>query len=94
MDTKKEKERVIKSSIVALKQLDKLIQQDIDLTELDPEKAKAAAQGKIEAIKGSVDIIEFINKLKDELDESAKPDNKESKEEGGFGGVEGFVPPV
>ena len=49
MDFKKERQRIIDSAQVALKQLDKLIQQDIDLTALDPEKAKAAAQGKIEA---------------------------------------------
>ena len=60
MDIKKERERIVSSAQLALKQLDKLIIQNIDLAELDPEKAKAAAQGKIEAIEGSFKILERI----------------------------------
>lgn len=60
MDYKKEKEKIIKSAQIALKQLDKLIVQNIDLADLDPEKAKAAAQGKIEAIEGSFKILSRI----------------------------------
>ena len=60
MDFKKERERIVSSSQLALKQLDKLIVQNIDLAELDPEKAKAAAQGKIEAIEGSLKILQVI----------------------------------
>ena len=57
-----EKQRIqgIRSAKKALKELDKLIRQDIDLTALDPEKAKAAAQGKIEAIAGYFKILETI----------------------------------
>lgn len=60
---KKERQRIIKSSQKALKELDKLIIQTIDLEELDPEKAKAAAQGKIEAIEGSLKILQVIAEI-------------------------------
>ena len=85
MDIKQKRERIIKSAEVALLQLDKLIKQDIDLTTLDPEKAKAAAQGKIEAIEGSFKILERISA---EL-EIMKP--KEEKETKSFFGVEGRI---
>lgn len=71
MDFKKEKEKIINSAQVALKQLDKLIVQNIDLSELDPEKAKAAAQGKIEAIEGSFKILQRIQDELSLLDEKA-----------------------
>lgn len=64
MDFKKKRKDIIKSAEIALKQLDKLIVQNIDLSELDPEKAKAAAQGKIEAIEGSFKILQ---RIQDEL---------------------------
>ena len=63
MKLKKRKERFIKSIGVALDELDKLINQEIDLTELDPEKAKAAAQGKIEAIEGTKKLLETLETL-------------------------------
>ena len=84
MDFKKERERIVASAQVALAQLDKLITQNIDLTELDPEKAKAAAQGKIEAIEGSFKILARIH---DEL--SVLEEKSEKKTD--FFGVEGRV---
>ena len=86
MDFKKERQRIIDSAQVALKQLDKLIQQDIDLTALDPEKAKAAAQGKIEAIEGSFKIL---GRIQDEL--SSIEDAKDIKDKKSFFGVETFA---
>ena len=65
MDHKKERKRIIASAQIALAQLDKLIIQNIDLAELDPEKAKAAAQGKIEAIEGSFKIL---GRIQEELE--------------------------
>ena len=85
MDFKKERERIVESAKFALNQLDKLIKQDIDLAELDPEKAKAAAQGKIEAIEGSFKILQRIQEELSVLEEN-KP--KESKD---FFGVESRV---
>ena len=72
MEYKKEKQRIIASAKVALAQLDKLIIQNIDLTELDPEKAKAAAQGKIEAIEGSFKILQRIQEEMELLDDTPK----------------------
>ncbi len=83
MDVKKERERIIKSAELALKQLDKLIRQDIDLEELDPEKAKAAAQGKIEAIEGSFSILQRIADETESLNETTN-----EKKKGSFFGVE------
>ena len=69
MKLKQRKERFIKSIGVALDELDKLINQEIDLTELDPEKAKAAAQGKIEAIEGTKKLLETLETLTGEESE-------------------------
>ena len=69
MDSKSKIKRLIDSAERALTQLDKLINQNIDLAELDPEKAKAAAQGKIEAIEGSMSIINKIDELRGMLEE-------------------------
>ena len=65
MDAKKRRKQIIDSSHKALEQLDKLIRQNIDLSELDPEKAKAAAQGKIEAIEGSLKILQVIAEVEE-----------------------------
>ena len=81
MDIKKERERIVSSAQLALKQLDKLIIQNIDLAALDPEKAKAAAQGKIEAIEGSFKILE---RIAGELESSGDDKDKSSD----FFGVE------
>ena len=86
MDYKKERKRIIESSNLALTQLDKLIRQNIDLEELDPEKAKAAAQGKIEAIQGSLEILKVIQEI-EEMDKEID----ETKEKKQFLGVEQFV---
>ena len=75
MDFKKERERIVASAEIALKQLDKLIRQDIDLTALDPEKAKAAAQGKIEAIEGSFKILQRIHEELSTLEEKTESKN-------------------
>ena len=83
MDIKKERERIVESAGVALKQLDKLINQNIDLTALDPEKAKAAAQGKIEAIEGSFKILE---RIAGELEASGETDTSND-----FFGVENRI---
>lgn len=82
MDLKKERNRIIASAQKALVELDKLILQNIDLDELDPEKAKAAAQGKIEAIEGSFKILQRIQEETGE-EEEVKKDGKS------FFGVEG-----
>ena len=71
---------------MALEQLDKLIRQNIDLGELDPEKAKAAAQGKIEAIQGSLQILKVIQEVEDMDREVEK-----TKEKKDFFGVESRI---
>ena len=63
MNLEKKRERFIKSIETALDELDKLINQEIDLTALDPEKAKAAAQGKLEAIEGTKKLLETLGAL-------------------------------
>ena len=86
MDYKKERKRIIASSQLALSQLDKLIRQNIDLDELDPEKAKAAAQGKIEAIQGSLEILKVIQQV-EEMDKEVE----QTKEKKDFFGVESRI---
>ena len=71
---------------MALSQLDKLIRQNIDLDELDPEKAKAAAQGKIEAIQGSLEILKVIQQV-EEMDKEVE----QTKEKKDFFGVESRI---
>ena len=82
---KQERQRIIKSSQKALKELDKLIIQEIDLGELDPEKAKAAAQGKIEAIEGSLKILKVIAEI-EAIDVESTVDSDKA-----FSGVENFI---
>jgi len=77
------RERVVKASEVALVELEKVIRQNIDLVELDPEKAKTAAQAKWVAIEDSLKIIEKIEEL------SGVKDIKENKE--AFFGVENRI---
>lgn len=77
------RERVVKASEVALVELEKVIRQNIDLVELDPEKAKTAAQAKWVAIEDSLRIIEKIEELSDK-----KETNKEVKT---FLGVENRI---
>ena len=81
------KKNLLKSLELALVQYDKLIRQEIDLVELDPEKAKAAAQGKSEATKGyreTLNIIEEVN-LEIEQEELAMKGGAKKK---AFEGVE------
>ena len=69
MDRRK---KVIEASEIALIELDKVIRQKINLVELEPEKAKIAAQAKWVAIEDSFKIIEKI----EELSSDKKNDNK------------------
>lgn len=87
MDFKKKRKQIIESAEKALAQLDKLIVQNIDLAELDPERAAAAAKGKIDAIEGSFRIVSRIQEELALMDEVQK-DKKETKS---FRGVEGRI---
>ena len=69
MDRRK---RVIEAAEKALVELEKVIKQNIDLQELDPEKAKTAAQAKWVAIEDSLKIIEKIEELAEKKSESKK----------------------
>ena len=72
-------QKVIDASEKALIELEKVIRQEINLKELDPEKAKIAAQAKWVAIDDSLKIIEKIEQLSED-----KKENKSVK----FLGVE------
>ena len=72
-------QKVIDASEKALIELEKVIRQEINLKELDPEKAKIAAQAKWVAIDDSLKIIEKIEQLSEN-----KKENKSKK----FLGVE------
>ena len=72
-------QKVIDASEKALVELEKVIRQEINLKELDPEKAKIAAQAKWVAIDDSLKIIEKIEQLSEN-----KKENKSIK----FLGVE------
>ena len=69
------REHLIASSKKALIELDKVITQIIQLHELDPEKAKAAVQGKVEAIRASEEILIKIK----ELEDVCKPEESKGK---------------
>ena len=69
MDRRK---RVIEAAEKALVELEKVIKQNIDLGELDPEKAKTASQAKWVAIEDSLKIIEKIEELTEKKSESKK----------------------
>jgi len=79
MDRRK---RIIEAAEKTLIELEKVIKQKIDLSELDPEKAKTAAQAKWVAIEDSLKIIEKIEELSDK---------KSSKESHTFLGVENRI---
>lgn len=83
MDPKQRRKKIIQSAQKALDELDKLITQTIDLEELDPEKAKAAALGKIESIEGSLKILNVIAEI--------EAMDAEVTDEKVFGGVESFM---
>ncbi len=57
------RQKVILAADKALVELEKVIRQNIDLVELDPEKAKTAAQAKWVAIDDSLKIIDKIEEL-------------------------------
>lgn len=77
------RERIVQAAEKALIELDKVIRQKIDLVELDPEKAKTAAQAKWVAIEDSLKIIEKIEQLSE-----TKESNKETN---AFLGVENRI---
>jgi len=77
------RDKVILAAEKALLELEKVIRQNIDLNELDPEKAKTAAQAKWVAIEDSLKIIDKIEEISDK-----KKDNKKSK---AFLGVENRI---
>ena len=76
------RQKIILASEKALVELEKVIRQDIDLEELDPEKAKTAAQAKWVAIDDSLKIIEKIEELSQ---------TKKDKENKTFLGVENRI---
>jgi hypothetical protein len=77
------REKIVQAAEKALIELDKVIRQKIDLVELDPEKAKTAAQAKWVAIEDSLKIVEKIEQLSE-----TKNNKKESK---AFLGVENRI---
>ena len=77
------RQKIVQAAEKALIELDKVIRQKIDLVELDPEKAKTAAQAKWVAIEDSLKIIEKIEQL------SERKENK--KETKAFLGVENRI---
>ena len=80
MDRRK---KIIAASEKALVELEKVIRQTIDLVELDPEKAKTAAQAKWVAIDDSLKIIDKIEELSNET--------KSNKNKKTFLGVENHL---
>ncbi|MDA7992742.1 MAG: hypothetical protein MPJ25_06840 [Pirellulales bacterium] len=79
--------KIIKAAEAALVELEKVARQVIDLSELDPEKAKTAAAAKKQAIFDAFEIIERIEDEKTLLEDKNKP--KEEKTE--FFGVESKI---
>jgi|TARA_R100001463_G_scaffold25142_1_gene59678 hypothetical protein len=76
------RKKVILAAEKALIELEKVIRQNIDLVELDPEKAKTAAQAKWVAIDDSLKIIDKIEEL---------TEKKESSQTKAFLGVENRI---
>ena len=76
------RQKIVLAAEQALIELDKVIRQRIDLVELNPEKAKTAAQAKWVAIEDSLKIIEKIEQL---------TESKSSKETKTFLGVENRI---
>ena len=76
------RQKVILAAEKALVELEKVIRQNIDLVELDPEKAKTAAQAKWVAIDDSLKIIDKIEEL---------TEKKESSQTKAFLGVENRI---
>jgi len=66
------KTKVVAAAEKALIELEKVIRQTIDLVELDPEKAKTAAQAKWVAIDDSLKIIDKIEELTETKEKKAE----------------------
>ena len=83
-----ERMKLVASSRKALVELDKVINQVIHLEELEPERAKIATQGKIEAIQGYDKILGIISQqlITIENERNAKEGSGKAK---AFSGVEG-----
>ena len=83
------KERLLKSTRKALDELDKVVKLAIE--DLEPEKAKIAVQGKIEAVEGSMKLIGVIKDLEnkdDKTEEDAKDERKGAEKATTFTGPE------
>ena len=76
------RQKIVQAAEKALVELDKVIRQKIDLVELDPEKAKTAAQAKWVAIEDSLKIVEKIEQL---------TETKSDKDKKTFLGVENRI---
>lgn len=86
MDYKKEREKIISSAKKSLVELRKVAEQVIDLSELDPEKAKQAAASKRLAVEDSFAILQIIQEQEDILVDRTKGETKND-----FFGVESKI---
>lgn len=86
MNHKKEKQKIIESAKKSLVELRKVAEQVIDLSELDPEKAKTAAAAKRLAVEDSFAILELIRLEQEKLDAGEKETDSTKKNE--FFGIE------
>ena len=78
--------RLLKSAEGSLNQFDKVINQEIDIDEKEPEKAKILVQGKMEAIDAYAKTLLRIKEIKDIID--AENTTKGKGKGGSFDGVE------
>ena len=87
-DSVLERKKLVDSCRTALMQLHKVINQEILLEELEPEKAKIATQGKIEAIQGYDKILGIISQqlITIENEQNAREGSNKAK---AFAGAEG-----
>ena len=84
---KKEREKIIASAKKSLIELRKVAEQQIDITEVEPEKIKQAAASKRLAIEDSFSILQLIQEQEELLIDA--PEKK--KEERSFFGVENKI---
>ncbi len=69
----------IDKSFIAIIEIEKVLTQEIELEELDPEKAKAAVLGKKEAQSAIFDMVARIQQEQSELDLENKAVTKEQQ---------------
>ncbi|MDA7993071.1 MAG: hypothetical protein MPJ22_09775 [Pirellulales bacterium] len=72
MNRKERIEKLILSSERAIVELEKIIEQVIDLEKLDPERAATAAKAKWIAIEDTIKIIDKIEDLKKQIEDGDK----------------------